>query len=189
MLLVICVMIVWWLIQLLSKKSHTIDDVSNSDNVLPKWMNYIVQQGYFTTDEYQRLKSKNLSRAQITPYLAHYGQLKGLDMDTTRECQFSDINDDDMFSTTIIQACQYGLMKWFGKRFLPDRTIKRYELISALIRSQVGIIDQSSDPWYLPYLQKAIQYGIISEKISLDQIRWDVIIDDIGHIIYQLDNR
>lgn len=64
--------------------------------------------------------------------------------------------------------------------------MKNYELITVLVRSQVGIIDQSIDPRYLPYLEQAQKIGILENKVWLDQLRWNVTIDTIGHHITML---
>lgn len=77
-------------------------------------------------------------------------------------CQFSDLESaDQTLAPYIIEACEYGLIKGSQWVFSPEVLLSKPQAVALLLRMIDGPIDESKDPWWQGYYDRAVQLGMI----------------------------
>ena len=70
------------------------------------------------------------------------------------ECAFGDIeNYDYTLKPTIVEACEYGLVRGFQGNYMPNNLITEAEAITVIVRSLpgFGMQDESGTPRWREY--------------------------------------
>lgn len=131
----------------------------------------------YQTPETFRL-DQYVTRGEIAKFLNQYAATLDLTKNIPlSNCQFEDIDNYDLtLIPHIIEACEYGLVKWFEGQYFPNRLITQAEALTVVIRSILGIQDESWNPWRTATHQKAQNLQIIpptdSNKLDTPALRW-----------------
>lgn len=98
--------------------------------------------------------------------------------DTNLACNFNDISTaDQTLKNDIITSCQLWIFKWSKWMFYPKKTISAEEVVAVLIRAKYGNQDESIQPRYTNYIQKAQDEKLIPHtvfEINKPLMRWVV---------------
>ena len=87
------------------------------------------------------------------------------------ECQFNDISKADAsLILNIENVCRMDLLKGGNKLFDPKNTLTKGQFITALIRLVDGAKDETTNPRWKNYYQKALDMGIVgpADAITFD---------------------
>lgn len=123
---------------------------------------------------------RQVTRGEIAKFFTKFAILIGKEkVKTTEECQFNDIDGYDYtLVPNIIEACEYGLMKWSNGSYFPNKNLTEAEWLTVIIRAVVGMQDETGDPRWSETHWAAERLGILDgESISdLDtpSTRWKI---------------
>lgn len=153
------------------------------------WFAYLQKNGYIPQDaafDTYTEKNKTLTRASVTPYLLKYAQLEKLTLNESESCNFPDIGSQgELLQQAIKITCQYSLMRGSQGEFLPEQPLKKYELLTILVRSKFGKLEETTQPRYNTYIQKAQAEGMIKNDIQTTNREEGVTLMDLGKRLYQ----
>ena len=91
---------------------------------------------------------RQVTRWEIAKFFTKFAVLIGkTKVKTTAECQFNDIAwYDYTLVPNIIEACEFGLMKWSNGSYFPNRNLTEAEWLTVIIRAVVGMQDETWEP-------------------------------------------
>lgn len=91
---------------------------------------------------------RQVTRWEIAKFFTKFAVLLWKEkVKTTAECQFNDIDGYDYtLVPNIIEACEYGLMKWSNGSYFPNRNLTEAEWLTVIIRAVVGMQNENVDP-------------------------------------------
>jgi len=94
-----------------------------------------------------------VTRGEISKFFTKFAELIGKQKTrTTAECQFDDIDGYDYtLKPTIIEACEYGLVKGFQGNYFPNKNLTGAEALTVIIRAVLGPLDETGNPWWTRY--------------------------------------
>ena len=103
----------------------------------------------------------------------NFNQMAGvLNLEKTRtesECEFNDLEWYDFtLVPNIIEACQYGLVKWSQWNYFPNNQISEAELITVVVRMLMGLQDETQSPWWTAYHEMGQWLGILDGETVWD---------------------
>lgn len=102
----------------------------------------------------------------FTQFAIVYGKQKTKD---ASECQFNDIEGYDYtLVPNIIEACEYGLMKWSNGNYFPNNNITLAEWLTVIIRTIDGMQDETGNPWWRETYNSAQWLGILDNESVWD---------------------
>ncbi len=157
------------------------------DDGIPAWYKYMQDNGYKGSDvDFSDFDMNELlTRSSVTPYLWQYAKVNEMNKDNANKCDFDDISSltPDM-KTSIDVVCQYGLMRGTNGSFLPESYMKKFELLTVIVRSKVGMLEETKDPWYQVYVDKANELGIIGDEINTTNRNDSVTTKELGQRLY-----
>ena len=108
-----------------------------------------------------------ITREQAAKFFAQFADIVELEESSVASCVFWDIGDADYtLIPHIIQACEYGLLKWSNGAFNPFASMTRAEAVTVAVRSLEGFLDESVTPWYRNYYQEATYRWLINYFLS-----------------------
>lgn len=131
---------------------------------------------YQTPEEFKL--NQYVTRGEVAKFLNQYATTLELEKTVPlSQCQFSDIETYDItLIPHIIQACEYGLIKWFEWQYFPEKLITQAEALTIVIRSILGIQDETWDPRRTITHQKAENLWVIEplkvEALDVSAKRW-----------------
>lgn len=119
---------------------------------------------YSTVEEYRPFDS--VTRQEAAKIFLAYRKAT---IDGTPEfvtgCVFTDLTNADVsLLASIKTACQYGLMRGSDGKFNPEALLTKPQAVALLLRMIAGPMDESTNPWWKGYYDKAIQLGMIGES-------------------------
>ena len=86
---------------------------------------------------------------------------------TSTACAFSDANIFDYtLSSHISMACERGYMRWSKWKFMPRDLLTRGQLITVIVRTFQGKLDETTSPWYKNYLKRALENWIAIDLVD-----------------------
>ncbi len=111
-----------------------------------------------------------VSRGEIAKFFAQFAELQGLSKTkSVDECQFADIAGyDSTLVPHIIAACEYGLVKGSQGNYYPSKSLTEAEALTVVIRSLMGMQDETGDPWWKETHEVAKWLGIIDNESVWD---------------------
>ncbi|MEF2175905.1 MAG: MG2 domain-containing protein [Candidatus Absconditabacteria bacterium] len=116
-----------------------------------------------------------LNREQAAKFFVEFAKVsKGMKVPSTssEHCKFSDINEaDSTLRANISQACEMGIFKGTGGKFLPKQALTKAQALAVLVRITKGSQDENALPWRKNYFQISKEMGYTRETnvISLDR--------------------
>lgn len=135
------------------------------DNEFKEAINWMYDHGitsYNKPDDYKPFEA--ITRAQLAKMFDKFATATNLTTIRNTDCNFTDI-DSSEFKSSIVNVCQYWVMKGVGSDFNPDVTVKKSEFIAMLIRLFEGKkLDENTEPRWLSYYQRAIDLSLISAQ-------------------------
>lgn len=162
------------LINVKVQKKDSNDDSWNELQNAILWMYNYGLTKYNWVSEYRG--NDQLTREQASKFFVEYSE-KYLEVkiDTSKDVSFSDLNEADYTLQPFIKkASQAWLFKWVQGNFLPLNTLTRAQAVAVIMRSIVGIKDETGDYWYSEYFNKAtnawILEGLWFELYDLDSV-------------------
>ncbi len=144
--------------------------VEEAEEVLPPWFVFLRDNELITSRTLEEYKtSQILTRATATPLLTEYANYAEIDLDEEREgCDFPDISEvTTALQWTILESCQYGLLRGSNGNFMPNRKMTQYEILVTLMRSKVWYLDETTTPWYANYHAQAVELWVLDESETL----------------------
>lgn len=140
---------------------NTIVSASSFSAVL-EWMYSNGLTKYNTETEYR--PNDYVTRWEIAKFFVQYAKLKNLTKVNTN-CSFWDIaNYDSTLQPFIIEACNYGLMKWSQWNFRPNVNLTEAEAVTVIARTLFGLQNENANPRWTEYYNIASTYNIISGR-------------------------
>lgn len=111
-----------------------------------------------------------VSRGEIAKFFAQFAELQGISkIKSAEECQFADIAGyDSTLVPHIIAACEYGLVKWSQGNYYPNKSLTEAEALTVVIRSIMGMQDETGDPRWKETHEVAKWLGIIDNESVWD---------------------
>ena len=127
------------------------------------WMNENGLTKYNTVDSYRPFDS--LTREQAAKFYSEFAKkVLGKTADTTKDCTFTDIDQADAtLKDSIIESCQLGLFKGSNGKFMPKSILTKAQALAVLVRAVDGMKDETVEPWYKNYFEKAKELGLTRE--------------------------
>ena len=129
---------------------------------------------------YNQIKLSNYSRKRQKKQIFDYffPEVKKIAINTWRQCNFDDIQDQSQEMRTYIQlACQLGIM-WVGMQsFVPDWIVTRAEFWTVLSRVLYGDMYNDWEFYYSNHLKILKDNWIITnDDPTLEELRWYVML-------------
>ena len=99
-------------------------------------------------------------------------------------CNFADKGD---FESTLVDsikiACEQGIFKWDDSdgslKFFPHSEFTRWQALAVLMRVVNGSLEESTNPWYQSYINKAISLSYLTmwqlSNLEWKITRWDIL--------------
>jgi hypothetical protein len=88
-------------------------------------------------------------------------------LENTPSCTFKDIDTaDSSLRSYIISSCRYGVFRWASNGFFyPQQGLTKAQWLATIIRMfEWGLLDESTDPWYLNYFYAAKEMWLTRES-------------------------
>jgi hypothetical protein len=113
----------------------------------------------------------NITREQAAKFMASYTvtNLCDVEAEENEACSFSDINSGDYtLRDYVLLACELGLVRGTGGKFLPTNNLTRAEAFTILSRAMSANASEDAPaedttPWYLGHFQAMQTAGITKE--------------------------
>lgn len=121
----------------------------------------------------------HLTRAQMAKMITRYAmEVLWKELDDTRECAFSDINDQSRDLRSYIRnICQLGFMHGDMSHFNPNGIVTRAEFGTVLSRMLYGTTYEAWTPYYIHHLQALKNANIITDTDpAMLELRWHVML-------------
>lgn len=105
-------------------------------------------------------------RGEIAKFFTKFAEVQGLTKTKSLdECGFNDLDGYDATLIPHIQsACEYGLMKWSQGNFYPNNSLTKAEALTVIVRSLMGMQDESKDPRWTEYYDIGKWLGVIDNE-------------------------
>jgi|GEM_PF-7018353 len=105
------------------------------------------------------------------------------------DCTFVDVNNVDKHLVKLVkEACVYGFVKGtVGAQYMPNKNIKRYEVLTMLTRSLVGDVKEGGEKRYEGYVLKAKEIGLIKANVALETLDKVVTQKELAVRLYNAD--
>jgi hypothetical protein len=88
---------------------------------------------------------------------------------TSASCLFSDANIfDSTLASHITMACERWYMKWSKWKFMPRDLLTRGQLITVIVRTFQGKLDETTSPWYQNYLRWAQANTLVTDMTNFN---------------------
>ncbi len=158
-------------------------------NTLPDWLVYLRDNDFTASKSVAEYAGDAIiTRATSTPFLARYGFVNKLEeKSTVAECNFPDITTkSEDLQKTITVACAYDLLRWSNGNFLPDRVMTKDELLTVLVRTKTGFLDETTTPWFKNYFDRAVNNNLVDANTPIGEFSGQVTKKDIGQRLYRL---
>lgn len=133
------------------------------DNEVYPWM----YEKWLTTVSLADFRpSDNITRGEVSKNFNKMAQVLGLEkVKTSAECQFNDIEwYDNTLVPNIIEACEYGLVKWSNGNYFPNNPVTEAEVLTVAIRMILGVQDESRNPRWSETFDIANSLNIINKS-------------------------
>lgn len=107
-----------------------------------------------------------VTRGEISKFFAKFAASQGMKkIKSVAECSFKDIEGyDSTLVPNIIEACEYGLVKWSQGNYYPNKSLTEAEALTVVIRAIVGMQDETRDPWWTEYYEVGKWLGILDTE-------------------------
>lgn len=145
-------------------------DPSDMDVEVPEWFGFLQEAEYVASDvayvDYEG--DEVLTRSSVTPYLRRFALNHDMPKKSDVDCAFADVASvSSELQTAIQEVCSYGMMRGGeDNKFMPAQPLKKYELLTVIVRSVAGTVEEDTDPRYQAYIQQAKKSGIIGGEIT-----------------------
>lgn len=139
-----------WIIAAIScfvfTSSHTV--LAQADTTVVSWMHENGLTKFDNKEDFWR--ERPVTRGEIAKFFTQFAVLYGKEkVKTSTECQFNDIDGYDYTLVPhIIEACEYGLMKWSNGSYFPNKNLTLAEWLTVIIRTIDGMQDETGNPWW-----------------------------------------
>lgn len=139
---------------------------------------------YNTADAYRAYDT--LTREQAAKFYANFAKAElGLELDATKDCNFSDLDQaDPSLKDSIVEACQLGLFKGTDGKFMPTAPLTKAAALTVLVRATEGMMDENVTPWYANYFAKARELWYTKET-DVNAIDREVTRYEIALLLYR----
>jgi len=119
----------------------------------------------FTTEAEFR-PDDTVTRGEISKFFTKFAEVQGLSKTRTEdECRFDDIeNYDYTLVPTIVEACEYGLIKWHEGNYYPTNSLTEAEALTVIVRALMGMQDETKDPRWSEYYDVGKWLGILENE-------------------------
>jgi FKBP-type peptidyl-prolyl cis-trans isomerase 2 len=105
-----------------------------------------------------------ITRWEAAKFMSVYAQKQWLEK-SGNQCSFQDIGSyDSTLFPSIVQACEFGLLKWTNGNFMPNQNITEAQALAVVIRSAYWFLDESGTIWYRDYFTKAQELWFITNE-------------------------
>jgi len=127
---------------------------------------------YNSVQEYKPFEV--LTREQASKMIDKFAELFNLKawnpIAIGNECVFSDIEESSSLSQYIENVCSYGYLKGWNWLFQPTKTLDKSQFVVALIRMLEGPQDETMDPRWTKYFERANSLGIVgpADAVTFD---------------------
>ena len=109
----------------------------------------------------------SITRGEMSKFVTKYAEYKNLTKNYT-QCNFNDIAGyDPTLEPTIIEACEYGLLKGSGNTYNPNGNVTEAQAITVVVRSLWGFLDETGAYRRQPYYEAGAALGIINGESLL----------------------
>ena len=83
---------------------------------------------------------------------------------SSSQCQFTDLGDlSSVDKQYVVNVCKKWIMKWNNNLFSPNTNMNKSHFVASLIRMfEWKYLDESTNPWWQNYFNKAQELGIVS---------------------------
>ncbi len=115
-----------------------------------------------------------MTRQQAAKFFGVFATNEFHKTETIETCSFHDLNTaDPTLGVDIIHACKLGIFRWSNWNFLPNDTLTNAQAITVLMRVLVGMLPEPDSAFYINYLTKAKEMGLVKDiKINENISRW-----------------
>ncbi len=122
--------------------------------------------GLTTMSETGFRPNDQVTRGEISKFFTKFAEVKGLEKTkTASECQFNDVAGyDSTLVPTIIEACEYGLVKGSNGSYFPNKSLTEAEALTVVVRSLLGFQDETGTPWWTEYYNAGKWLGILDNE-------------------------
>lgn len=112
----------------------------------------------------------NVLRWEVAKFFTKFSEIKWLTkVKSEKQCLFNDLKwYDSTLIPHIINACEYGLVNWSQWFYIPNTLLSEAEALTIIIRSMIGIQDETLSPWRSEYHRIAKQIWIIDTETVND---------------------
>ncbi len=120
--------------------------VAQADNTVVSWMYENGLTIFDTRESFGR--DRPVTRWEIAKFFTEFAILYGKQkVRSASECQFNDIDGYDYTLVPyILQACEYGLMRWSNGSYFPNQNLTLAEWLTVIIRTIDGMQDETGNP-------------------------------------------
>lgn len=110
--------------------------------------------------------NRPVTRGEISKFFTKFAELIGKQKTrTTQECQFNDIDGYDYtLVPTIIEACEYGLVKGFEGNYFPNKNLTGAEALTVIVRAVLGPQDETDNPRWTRYHSAGQALAILDDE-------------------------
>ncbi|USN57178.1 MAG: S-layer homology domain-containing protein [Candidatus Peribacteria bacterium] len=145
--------------------------VIDGDAVLLEAIHSMYEDGMIMFDAWDDSKLyKTITRADVARILDRFGQLYITDYvvkDVPLTCDFADIRDlDAATQKSIKQLCAMNVMKGdaVSGNFFPTQVLTKAQFVTTVVRMMDGVLDETTNPWWENYYQRALSWKIITSQ-------------------------
>ncbi len=127
---------------------------------------WMFSNGLTTMSETGFRPNDQVTRGEISKFFTKFAEVKGLEKTkTASECQFNDVAGyDSTLVPTIIEACEYGLVKGSNGSYFPNKSLTEAEALTVVVRSLLGFQDETGTPWWTEYYNAGKWLGILDNE-------------------------
>lgn len=128
--------------------------------------NWMFSNGLTTMSETNFRPNDQVTRGEISKFFAKFAEVKELEKTkSASECQFNDVDGyDHTLVPTIVEACQYGLVKGSNGSYFPNKSLTEAEALTVVVRSLLGFQDETATPRWTEYYNAGKWLGILDNE-------------------------
>jgi len=157
--------------------------------IVPAWYTYLSSNWYVSDIVYADFDGDEIiTRASSTPYLSRYAYISNLEeKSTVADCTFPDVaTRSDILQKNIIAACGYDLLRGSNGNFIPDRNMTKEELLTVLVRTKAGYLDETTDPRFQNYFNYGMENGLLDGDTKISDFSWTVTKKELWQRLYEI---
>ena len=151
----IALLTIIWCISLVSAQNFT---------TVYEWM---FEKGLTTmSSEADFRPNDTVTRGEISKFFTRFAEVQSMTkVKSASECAFGDLEGyDATLVPTIIEACEYGLVKGSQWNYFPNKALTEAEALTVIVRAIMGMQDETKDPWWTEYYEVGKWLSIIDNE-------------------------